>query len=237
VSCGLLLAAGAFGGETAGGAAGAGDRSDEPAAPPREVSFETPDGGMAHGDLYGAGPGAVVLVHGGRFDRKSWSGQAPVLAAGGFQVLAIDCRGKGRSRGGPGAAGDEWDLDVLGAVRFLRGRGSEEVSVVGASLGGWAAGQASTRAEPGEIDRLVLLAHSPIDQPERMQGRKLFILARDDPDARGRPRLERIREQFEQAPEPKELVLLEGSAHAQHIFETDQGERLLSEIVRFLTEP
>jgi len=37
-------------------------------------------------------------------------------------------------------------------------------------------------------------------------------------------------------PEPKELVVLKGSAHAQFIFETDQGERLLGEIIRFLSE-
>jgi hypothetical protein len=33
------------------------------------------------------------------------------------------------------------------------------------------------------------------------------------------------------------LVILEGSAHAQYIFESDEGERLLSEIIRFLSEP
>jgi hypothetical protein len=31
-------------------------------------------------------------------------------------------------------------------------------------------------------------------------------------------------------------VILDGAAHAQFLFETDQGERLLSEIVRFLSE-
>ena len=46
-----------------------------------------------------------------------------------------------------------------------------------------------------------------------------------------------IRDQYERAPDPKQLVILEGSAHAQHIFETDQGERLMREILRFLSEP
>ena len=50
-------------------------------------------------------------------------------------------------------------------------------------------------------------------------------------------RLPEIRDQYERAPEPKQLVILEGSAHAQHIFNTDQGERLMREILRFLTEP
>jgi hypothetical protein len=30
-------------------------------------------------------------------------------------------------------------------------------------------------------------------------------------------------------------VVLDGSAHAQFIFQTDQGERLIREIVRFLS--
>jgi hypothetical protein len=31
------------------------------------------------------------------------------------------------------------------------------------------------------------------------------------------------------------LLVLEGSAHAQFIFATDQGERLMAEILRFLS--
>jgi len=39
------------------------------------------------------------------------------------------------------------------------------------------------------------------------------------------------------APDPKELLILEGSAHAQFIFQTDQGERLMNEILKFLSAP
>ena len=52
---------------------------------------------------------------------------------------------------------------------------------------------------------------------------------------RGHPPKERIPR--EGAPEPKELIVLNGSAHAQFIFETDQGKRLMREILRFLSEP
>ena len=92
-------------------------------------------------------------------------------------------------------------------------------------------------AGPKEIDRLVLLAHSPIERPERMKGRKLFVTSRNDPYADASLRLTKIREQYERAPEPKKLVILEGSAHAQHIFGTEQGEWLMREIQRFLSEP
>jgi len=33
------------------------------------------------------------------------------------------------------------------------------------------------------------------------------------------------------------LVILDGSAHAQYLFATDQGEQLMREILRFLKEP
>ena len=70
-----------------------------------------------------------------------------------------------------------------------------------------------------------------------MQGRKLFITTQGDFSGNGVLRLPGIREQYERTPGPKELVILDGSAHAQHIFGTAQGERLMREILRFLSEP
>lgn len=209
---------------------------------PEAVSFGTADGGIVHADRWGEGGHWVVLVHGARFDKGSWEAQARDLAEAGLTALAIDLRGYGRSKPG-GASSDGglldegYPLDVLAALRFARAEGAEEVSVLGGSLGGWAAARAAVEAEPGEIDRLVLLAHSPIEDPERMQGRKLFLLAEDDVRGEGVPRLPEIREQYDRAPGPKELVLLEGSAHAQHLFATGQGERLMEEILRFLSAP
>ena len=70
-----------------------------------------------------------------------------------------------------------------------------------------------------------------------MQGRKLFITTREDFRGEGTLRLPEIRDQHDRAPGPKQLVILEGSAHAQYIFDTDQGEPLMQEILRFLSEP
>jgi dienelactone hydrolase len=206
--------------------------------PWKPVSFPTQDGAVIHGDLYGTGRRAVVLAHGGRFDKASWAEQAYALMTAGFRVLAIDLRGYGRSRG-PGQ--DDiftapLHLDVLAAVRYLRKEGARTVSVVGASLGGGAAGDASVEAAPGEIDRVVLLASSISRPPEELRGRTLFIIARDDANADG-PRLPRIRAQYEKAPDPKELLILEGDAHAQYLFATDQGPRVTREILRFLSSP
>ena len=207
-------------------------------ARPKHVSFPTEDGGVVHADMYGHGDRGVVLAHGGAFNKESWETQAQALARAGFRSLAIDFRGRGQSKGGTQLTSqDDVRFDVLAAIRYLHEIGAKTVSVVGGSFGGWAAAQAAVEAKEGEIDRIVLLAASAIDEPERMKGRKLFITTRDDFSGNGVLRLPEIRDQYERAPDPKQLVILEGSAHAQHIFQTDQGERLMREILQFLSEP
>jgi pimeloyl-ACP methyl ester carboxylesterase len=201
------------------------------------VTYAAPDGYRLHADLYGKGDRAVVLAHGGRFTKESWRKQAKILADAGFRVLAIDFRGYGQSWE-LGTETEDWKHypDVLAAVRYLHNAGAKSVSVVGASMGGDAAGDASAASNPGEIDRIVFLGSQGGDSPERMKGRKLFIVSRDDESGDG-PRLPGITEHYRKAPDPKKLVILEGSAHAQFIFDTDQGPRLLQEILRFLSEP
>ena len=203
------------------------------------VSFPPLDGWTIHADLYGTGDRGVVLAHGGRFEKSSWENQARVLVKAGFRVLAIDLRGFGLSKEGPQSARADFGspLDVLAAVRYLHEHGAKTVSVVGASMGGDAAEGALGEAQPGEIDRTVLLAHGAYGPPEKLTGRKLFIVSRDDIGSGDKPRLPKIRAQYEKAPEPKELVILDGSAHAQFIFQSDQGERLMREILRFLSAP
>ncbi len=201
------------------------------------VSFPTQDGGVVYADIYGKGERGVVLAHGGRFNKESWEKQALALVKAGFRVLAIDFRRRGQSRGPQSKSEDDGvEYDVLAAVRYLHNTGAKTVSVIGASFGGTAAADASMEAEPGEIDRLVLLAAWTDRPPEKMKGRKLFIVARDDANDDG-PRLPKIRANYEKAVGPKELVILEGSAHAQFLLATDQGGWLMREILRFLLRP
>jgi pimeloyl-ACP methyl ester carboxylesterase len=200
------------------------------------VSFPTEDGGLVYADVYGEGDRAVVLAHGGQFNKESWKKQAEILAAAKFRVLALDLRGYGRSKG-PGDS-DPMDAplyqDVLAAVRYLRKDGANRVSVVGASMGGWAAGDASIASQPGEIERLVFLGSAPGGPADKLKCPSLFIVARDDASGDG-PRLPGIRAQYKKAPKPKRLIILEGSAHAQFLFQTDQADRVMREILRFLS--
>lgn len=200
------------------------------ATSPEEVSFPTQDGGVVFADLYGAGDRGVVLAHGARFDKASWKDQANRLASAGFRVAAIEFRGYGKSKGGPNSKspGEELYMDVLAGVQYLRGHGAKTVAVIGGSMGGGASANAVVEGGPGAIDRLILLAPVPIQHPERLTGPKLFITAQGDPIA------PRVREQYEKAPEPKELIVVDGSAHAQFLFTSDQGERVMREILRFL---
>jgi dienelactone hydrolase len=206
-------------------------------AAPAPVRLATEDGGLIHGDVYGSGPRGVILLHGGRFNKGSWEKQARELAAAGFRVLAIDFRGYGDSTG-PGQSDiftAPLHLDVLAGVQHLRATGATSVAAIGGSMGGSVAAAAAI-AEPGAIDRLVLLGSTPDAPPEKLVVRKLYIATRDDTSGDG-PRLPGLQAHFAAAPEPKTLILLEGSAHAQFMFQTELAERVMREILHFLAAP
>jgi pimeloyl-ACP methyl ester carboxylesterase len=199
------------------------------------VSFPTEDGGIIVADLYGSAERGVVLAHGGRFTKDSWKPQAEELVKAGFRVLAIDFRGFGKSHG-PGEKDfyhAPFQLDVLAAVRYLKAAGVKSVAVIGGSFGGSAAGDASVASKPGEIDRIVMLGGAPNDSAEKLKSASLFIVARDDGNDDGK-RLPGIQKQYEKAPQPKKLIVLDGSAHAQFLFQTDQADRVMREILAFL---
>jgi pimeloyl-ACP methyl ester carboxylesterase len=208
----------------------------EPGVKVQHVSFATEDGGLIAADLYGKGDRGVVLAHGGRFTKENWQPQAQQLARAGFHVLAFDFRGFGQSHG-PGDSDmftAPMHLDVLAAVRYLRKSGAKTVAIVGGSFGGSAAADASIASQPGEINALVLLAAEGNGPAERIKAPLLVIVARDDANDEG-PRLPRIRAWFDKAPQPKELLVLDGSAHAQFLFQTDQSDRVMREVLRFLS--
>jgi dienelactone hydrolase len=167
-----------------------------------------------------------VPAHGASFDKASWAPFASWLAGRGHQVLAIDFRGYGRSTAG--ADSQALFEDVLAAVSYLHGRGVTRIAVLGASMGGGAVAEAAVRAVAGEIDRVILLSPVPIPDPEHLRGPALFVTSQNE------PMVAHVTEQYQRAPEPKQLVLLPGTAHAQHIFATDQAERLRTTVAVFL---
>jgi len=203
----------------------------------KTVSFPTEDGGVVFADVYGSGDRAVLLAHGGRFDKESWAPQAQTLAGVGYEVMAIDFRGYGKSHGPVDQTPMDAPLylDVLAAVRYLHQTGAKSVSIVGGSMGGAAAGDASIASQPGEIDRLVFLGASPNGPAEKLKSPALFIVARDDANADG-PRLPGIQEKYDKVTQPKKLIVVEGSVHAQYLFQTDQAYPIMREIIRWLSK-
>jgi hypothetical protein len=109
---------------------------------------------------------------------------------------------------------------------------------MGGSFGGTAAADVSIASQPREINQLILLAAEGNGPAERIKAPLLIIVAREDANDEGL-RLPRIRAWFDKAPQPKELIVLDGSAHAQFLFQTDQADRVMNEVLRFLagTEP
>jgi dienelactone hydrolase len=210
-----------------------------PAIAQQTITIPLPDSRASiQADLYGNGDRGIVLAHGGRFGKESWAPQAQVFAQKGFTVLAVQFRGDKKnpdgSTSGEGAYEDN-AADVLAAVRYLHSKGMRTVSAIGASLGGDAVGDADAQSNPGEFDRVVFLGSEGGSHPEHLTGRKLFLVAHDDTSGDG-PRLPGIKAHYAKASQPKQLIVVEGSAHAQYLFGTDEGPRVLDEIVKFITQ-
>ncbi len=88
---------------------------------------------------------------------------------------------------------------------------------------------AAVNANPNDIYKLILLSPVPIRHPEKIHATDILYIG--SAEERLMPR---IKAQFQRAPEPKSLEVIPGNAHAQHIFKTDQGDRLTRIILRFL---
>ena len=135
------------------------------------VHFSTTDGGLIYGDLYGSqGDHGVVLAHGRESTKDDWGRLPELLTEWGFRVLAIDFRGVGESRGGGWSDSLPYRglyFDVLGGVSFLQRMGVKQVSVIGSRWGGSVSAYATMKADPGEIQNLVLLAPSGVKEPRK----------------------------------------------------------------------
>ena len=191
-----------------------------------EVNFKTSDNGDIYGSLFGAGDKGVILAHGKIFNKESWYEFSEILSAIGFQVLAFDFRGYGKSKSGKDK--NALELDILGAVDFMKKKGIKEISLIGGSMGASAAIKASILAKEGEIQKLILLSPPPVDDIEKAKGKKLFIVSKEEALA---PAVEKM---FIKASGTKELKFIKGTAHGQHIFKTEHKKELEEVILKFL---
>jgi pimeloyl-ACP methyl ester carboxylesterase len=89
------------------------------------------DGGTLAYDEAGAGP-AVILIHPGLWDRRTWDDQMASFPAAGYRTIRYDVRGYGGSSRPTGAPYSH----VRDLLALLDALGVEEAALVGCSMGG-----------------------------------------------------------------------------------------------------
>jgi pimeloyl-ACP methyl ester carboxylesterase len=95
----------------------------------------------------------MLFVHGAGLDHSWWGLQSRYFGYHGWNVLACDLPGHGRSEGAPLASvGDSADW----AIRLLDAAGVEKASLVGHSMGSLIALECAAR-NPARVDRIALL--------------------------------------------------------------------------------
>ena len=167
------------------------------------------------GDLtWGDGDHGVVLAHGAAFDAASWEEQAPRIAAQGATVIAVE---------------DIGTESIAAAVQRLKDDGVDDVALVGGSAGADAILELASE-QPDLPDQLVLL--SPNGTVEGLGDEpKLFIASEDEPVADVSTELA-----ADSPGDHNEVLLLPGSAHAQNIFDTEQGDAALDAMLERLAQ-
>ena len=141
--------------------------NDMTAAQPVAQRFVGAHGNALVGDMFGPGPGAVLLLHGGGQTRHAWLRTAQAIAQSGMTAYAVDQRGHGDSDWiDSGAYGfKDYAADARALADQLAVRTGARPTVVGASLGGIAAliaeGQEAGGGRPPLFGALVLVDITP----------------------------------------------------------------------------
>jgi len=206
---GLLLAVALF---VAGCGASGGSAGGEPES---DTSGSWVSVGDTWGIAWGEGNRGVVLAHGAAYDAASWESQGQALEENGIVALAVEDVSPGSLRLAIDYLKEEYDV--------------ESVALVGASAG---AGPVLEVAEedPEEIGQIMLLSGTG-DVSGLGDYPKLFVASE------GEEISERMRRMAEEAPgDRNEALILPGSAHAQAIFRTEEGDRLMQTILERLEE-
>lgn len=203
--------------------AASGPSSPVPAASPAAgtiTASDVPEMSVRFGEtdalLWRAGAYGVVLAHGAAYDAASWRPQAEAIAAAGTTVLALE---------------QTSPADIVAGIAFLTDEcGIADIALIGASAGAGSV-LAVAADEPDAFDQLIILSATGEaaglgEQP------KLFVASE------GEGLAEATRRMADEAPgADNEALILPGDAHAQAIFETEQGDELLQAILGRVAPP
>ena len=186
------------------------------------MTFPSSAGDEVTATRWGDGDCAAVFLHGVGYGREDWAPQAAAVAESGHTALALALNHDDR----------ESNVEAtVGAVDYLRSeRGVETVVLVGASAGANAVVKTDANTDLDVAGSFILAPGRAADLGGGLSGRKLFAVGEGD----SQRFVETTEQLHNDAPEPKELVMLDSTEHAQGVFQTDAGERLQSLIVEFV---
>ncbi len=161
------------------------------------------------------GDRGVVLSHGAAYDAASWEPQGQTLAENGVVALAVE---------------ETSPYNLRSAINYLKEeRSIESVSLVGASAGSRSVLRVAGEY-PEQVNQIILLSGTG-DVSGLGEYPKLFVASEGEGIA------EKVRQMADEAPgDQNESLILSGDAHAQAIFQTEEGERLMRAIVERLEE-
>jgi pimeloyl-ACP methyl ester carboxylesterase len=215
-------------------------------APYEEVELIADDGRRLRGRLWSTAPVGVVLAHGfsQHTGQDDWNAFAPYLRDQGYGVMTFDFSGFcdiGGCSEGPLQLAENW-RDVAVAVEYLRSRGSEQIFIIAASMGGLAAFRA---ADEADLDFAGIVSLSTPQFPsryyngeppendvtperlQRIEAPKLFIAGADDVqlprEAPMKAGIDSVRfaddaqSMFDAAPEPKQIELVDSALHSSEL--------------------
>ena len=164
--------------------------------------------------VWGDGERGVVLSHGAIYDAASWKPQARKIAGSGAVVLAVE---------------DTTQESIEAATQYLKKeRGAKSIALIGASAGSGPVLDAA--GDSGIADQVMLLSGTG-DVSNLGDYPKLFVASE------GEGLASQVRQMAKDAPgDNNKALILPGSAHAQAIFDSDAGDKLLQTIVERLKE-
>jgi pimeloyl-ACP methyl ester carboxylesterase len=175
----------------------------------------------------------------GGANKEAWLELPHTLQAAGYIVLAFDFRGHGDSEGSldpPSAA-----VDLTTAVSYLRSHRQVDrgrIGLVGASMGGMASVIVGAQ-DPG-VRTVAAISSSP-DAAGQFPGRVIaelsprgFLAIGCNEDPLTKP--ERVRQLYDAAGAPKQIIMLECTAHANDILTTEAAPRLSATLLEWLND-